>query len=291
MAYLKAYYPKEFYCSVLDYLSPSSGKFKDTISEVRDLGVSLSCPSVNGSGLAFSVREGNLAFPISYVKGLQGALASSIVDERLQNGPYQDIFDFASRLKPYGLNLPSLIRLIDAGALDCLYPSRASLRASAPAAISYAEMIGGETGQEILLSLGIEKPRMVEAQDDMRKNLDAEYEALGMMVSGSPLSLYKDRLKSLGAVPLRDLPSQTGQFLTAGIVKNVRSIRTRKGDQMAFMDLYDDVAEASFTVFSDVYSKSFMALKSDAIILVRGRKSDRRDGYIADEVSGLEENQ
>jgi hypothetical protein len=44
-------------------------------------------------------------------------------------------------------------------------------------------------GKKQLLAIGLDKPAMVDSSDDPRINLDAEYEALGMMVSGSPLIL------------------------------------------------------------------------------------------------------
>jgi DNA polymerase III alpha subunit len=61
----------------------------------------------------------------------------------------------------------------------------------------------------------------------IRENLDAEYEALGMMISGSPLSFYKDILASRHITPLSELPDSVGTVETAGVVKEIRAITTR----------------------------------------------------------------
>lgn len=281
MAYLKRHYPKEFYCAILDSMSPSDRKFKDTLSEIKAIQLHLAVPDVNRSGNGFIVDGDALRFPLGSIKSLQGNLIHGLFDERMEHGPFLDLFDFAARGKPRGLNLPTLVKFIDAGALDTLYPSRASLRASAAAAMTYAEMMFGESGQEALLAIGIEKPLMVEMEDDPRTNLEAEYEALGLMVSGNPLNFYADKIKAAGAVPLSALPDSVGIVKTAGIVKAIRAITTRKGSQMAFLDLYDDVSEVSFVLFSEAYAQCYSVLKTDAPVLVSCRKDERKeDSYL-----------
>jgi DNA polymerase-3 subunit alpha len=288
MAFLKKRYPREFYCAILDSMSPGDSKFKDTISEIKDLSLHLEVPDINLSEKGFIVDKESLLFPLSAIKNLQGNFLDALLDERMVHGGFADIFDVAARLKKDGLTLPLLIRLIDAGALDKFGVNRAGLRASAPAAMSYADMMFGTTGQEALLDIGIEKPALVSAPTDLRSDLNAEYEALGFMVSGSPLSLFKEELEAKHIVPLSKIGETQGSFVTAGIVKNVRAIVTRKGSQMAFLEIYDEVTEASFVLFSESYAASYAALKEDAIVLVTARKDLRKDdSYLADKVERL----
>ena len=288
MAYLKKRFPKEFYCAILDSYSPSDRKFKDTMSEIKAIHLNLAVPDINHSTFGFTVDGNALRFPLSGIKGLQSALVRSMLDERSEKGLFLDLFDFAGRVKRYGLNLVALVRFIDAGALDSLYPSRASLRASAPAAMRYADMLFGDSGQEALLAIGLDKPTMVDSFDDFRINLNAEYEALGLMVSGSPLSFYKDILSGREITPLSDLPESVGTVLTAGVVKEIRAITTRKGTQMAFLSLYDDVSEVSFVLFSEAYSRCYSVLKVDAVVLLSCHKDLRREeSYLVDNAEAL----
>lgn len=288
MAYLKAHYPEEFYCAILSALSPSDAKFKNTLSETKRKGLKLALPDINRSEETFIVDEGSLRFPLSSIKGLPGTFVFRLLDERRENGPFIDIFDFASRMKKASLNMQILIRLIDAGAFDSLYPSRNSLRASAYSALSYSEMMFGVDGQSVLLDIGLEKPMMIETKDDPAINLASEYEALGLMISGSPLSLYKNEIALKGAAPLADIPSKNGDVWTYGIVKSMRAITTRKGTKMAFLEVYDEMSELSAVLFSEAYNEYFPLLKTDALVYLLLRKDKFKDGsYVVLKVEPL----
>ena len=139
------------------------------------------------------------------------------------------------RLKPFGLNLVTLVKLIDAGCFDGLGSTRASLRPIAAAAIDYADMLYGPNGQQALLDLHMPKPQITPLPDDLLENLNAEHDALGLMISGSPLSLHKAALSTLNALPLSEIATGQGTFTVAGIIKSLRVITTKRGQPMAFM--------------------------------------------------------
>lgn len=287
MSYLKTYYPLEFYCSILDFLSPSDVKFKDTLKEMRELGLSLAVPSINKSNKGYALEGEKIILPLSIIKGFPVTLSSSIIDERSLNGPYKDIYDLAYREKKDGLSLTNFIKLIDSGALD-EFGGRASLRASAPGAISYAEMLGGEEGNEALLSLGIEKPALQVRDESKRADLEGEYEVLGIMVSGSPLSFYKEEIKKAGAYSLSEIDNAPHNFVVAGIIKSIRAIVTKKGTKMCFLEVYDELSDATFILWSEAYLSSFKSLVEEAPVLIEGYKDDR-GGYIASKVTVLGE--
>lgn len=294
MAYLKKHYPAEFYCAILDFLSPSDPKFASTLQELKELQIRLVVPDVNRSGLSFQVEGQSIRFPLTPIKDLQGKLASAIVDERNTHGPYTDFFDFASRLKSAGLNLRLLVRLVDAGAFDSLCPSRQTLRASAASAMQYADLTGGEeNGQQFLTDIGIAKPLLEREPDDLRANLEAEYNALGMMVSGSPLSLYQEEIKKLPHYcPLHELGNAPYHTMTAGVLRGARAITTKSGKKMAFLELYDEVSVKEFTVFPSVYEACYAVLTTGAVLAVECHKDDRKDGtYIIDSARALGENE
>jgi DNA polymerase III alpha subunit len=74
------------------------------------------------------------------------------------------------------------------------------------------------------------------------------------------------------------------------VVKAIRAIVTRKGSQMAFLDLYDDVSEQSFVLFSDAYAKCYSVLKADAVVVLTCHKDFRKeDSYIVSDASSLGE--
>lgn len=283
MAYLKAYYPKEFYSAVLDYLSPEDSKFSNTISELKAIGITLSVADINKSTMEFVIDGKTLRLPLSLIKGLQSKFLCSIVDERNENGDYVDIFDFAARCKKYGLNLQMLIKLIDAGCFDSLYPSRESLRASAYSAMEYSELLFGTDGQQFLVDLGISKPMIQDAIDDLKINLEREYEATGIMISSSPLALYEEELKRYKSQPLFHLDETDSPIITAGVIKSMRTIRTKSNNKMAFLVLYDDASEKEFVVFPSVFETIYHFLKKDAALLIQAHRDSKKDGsYIID---------
>lgn len=287
MAYLKKYYPMEFYCAVLDSMSVGDQKFLNTVAELKERGIKLKVPDINLSGTLYRIEGNKLLLPLTCIKSIQGNFISSLLDERICHGPFLDLADFASRSKRFGLNLVTLIRLIDAGVFDSFSKNRASMRASAYRFIKYAEMMG-DNNENQLLSLEIEKPSFIEADNNLRDNLDAEYDALGMMVSASPLDIYAKTLKEKDAVPLLDI-GEKSYFVTAGIIGSIRVITTKKGNQMCFLDVYDDVSKISFTLFQEVYSASFPYLKEGSIVLIEGKKDNRKDSYLANKITPLGE--
>ena len=289
MAYLKSHFPNEFYASILDNCGGTGdSKFTEIISEIKKQRIKLSLPDINEAGEHFIVKDGRLIFPLTSIKGLQTNFIIDALDERTIHGPYKSLFDFAARMKRFGLNLPTLVKMVDAGAFDSIHKGRAALRSSCPSAMNYAEMLYGENGEQIHL-LGIVEPALPDVADNTLENLNAEHEALGLMISGSPLALHENALKGRNLTTLADLPESHGSVEVAGIIKSLRVITTKKGQPMAFMSLYDDTSEADFIIFSDEYTKSYQALKQDNAVVVMCRKDPRKgDSFLADLVTTLD---
>jgi len=288
MAYLKSHYPNEFYASILDNCGGTGdNKFAEIISEIKRQKIKLALPDINEAGDRFIVKEGRLIFPLTSIKGLQTNFILDALDERKVRGPFKSLFDFAARMKRFGLTLPTLVKMVDAGSFDSIQQGRSSLRASCASAMNYAEMLYGENGEQIHL-LGIVEPALADVKDNLLENLNAEHEALGLMISGSPLSLHENALKGRDLTLLADLPSSHGSVEVAGIIKSLRVITTKKGQPMAFISLYDDTSEADFILFSDEYSRSYQSLKQDNAVLVKCHKDPRKDdSFLAELVTTL----
>jgi len=290
MAYLKAHYPKEFYCAILNAMGTGEGKFKNTLSEMKSLNLHLSLPDINLSARYYLIKEDKILFPLSQIKTLPDRMISQIIDERNAKGPFKDFFDFVGRSKCAGLNLASLIRLIDSGALDSLNSSRASLRAAASSALQYADMVYAQDGSPLLLASSLEKPVIPSIEDSIQENLALEYEALGLMLSGSPLSIYRKQLAKDHVLSLDKIKECRGGYVGAAIVKSCRKITTKKGKEMAFVEFYDELSEQEFTIFPSTYEVCFPFLKNDALVLFKGHKDESRENtYIIDELEALGE--
>ena len=283
MAYLKAHYPVEFYANMLSYLRLNDPGFGEYRAEMLHFGILFALPSIDRPSLYFLPEEGKrIRMPISLIAGLSKDLAQAIIEQRAK-APFASYFDFVKRLSPYGLDQVSLIRLIDAGALDCLGLPRVDLRLSASEALDYAALFKGGS---LLESLDLPAPALKHGKTDKMADLVAERNAVGMMVSGSPLSGKEDIIKSRGLVGLSSL---RGEFKTAGIIREVKSITTKKGKKMAFLQVYDQDAEQSFRLFEEAYSKAFPLLVKGAMVEIDGHEDHflGHDDLIADVIKPL----
>ncbi len=291
MAYLKAHFPKEFYSCILATMNSEEKKFRNTLSELKRRGVKLLLPSLNASAFSFHAEKDGIRSPLSFIKGIPSSLTLSLTEERLEKGEYLDFFDFAKRAKGYGLTLPYLIRLIDGGACDCFHKNRATLRATAASALHYAEMFVGQDGQTVFLNLAIEKPSYQEREEDYLVKLEAEKEALGIMLSGSPLSAFRATIQKRGAIALSDLDDSPSPAWTYGMIKSVEARTTKNGRQMAFVELMDETSEVRFTLWGETYSRYYSYLKVDRPILALTRHNfyQKKQNYIMEQIIPLSE--
>ncbi len=290
MAYLKAHFPEEFFSCYLDTLAPEETKFRNALSEAKTLNLRLLLPDINSSDKGFQTDKNGIRYALNAIKGVPSLLIDAIIEERKKRGRYLDFFDFARRLFHKGLNLILLIRLIDAGVFDELYKGRATLRATSTKALQYAELVGDDLDENSLVSLAIEKPAYQITKDDFLENLNAERKALGLMISGSPLSSFRHEIQMKGARKIGELQNLKGNFITAGLIKSYRVFINKKGQQMAFLDLNDEIDEASFVVFSNVFSESYQVFKVDAAVLIYAHQGRERKEYVVDRIEALERN-
>lgn len=288
MAYLKLHYPQEFYAAVLDFGGGGGNKLPALLSEMKRAKVLLALPDINLAGSSFLPHDGKVMLPLTAVKGILGNLIHAALDEREMNGPYASFFDFALRLKKKGLNLPSLIRLIDAGCFDSFGIERPRLRMTAPAALDYADVKGGLGDGPSLIDFDIPLPSYVDADPDPLGDLLAEKEAVGFMISGSPLLLKEKEIAEKGLLSLSELETAGRNFGCAGVLKSVRTHLSKKGTKMAFLVVYDAEGEAEFTLFADAYDAAYPLLKEGSLLAIYGAKDDYRPGrYIARRVESL----
>ena len=290
MAYIKAYYPLEFYSAILETSSSTNDtKFNEYVSEMRKRKIQIVSPDINLSGKEFIVKDDSLLYPLNAIHGINELLVNNILIER-GNGAFKDFFDFVSRMFKYKITETQLLRLIDAGCFDAFDTSRASFRASIKSALQYAELSYREDGQ---LDLGVSAlitPYLVRDHDDPLENLDKEYEALGIMLSSSPLRYKADILRAKKIDAIVDAKEMKSAKI-AGLVRSKKTINTKKGSTMAFVKIADETDEIELTIFSDEYIKSVELLEKNKLIIASIKAEKRNDNidYICNQVEPLEE--
>ena len=293
MAYLKYYYPLEFYASILNISGGGTdSKFSDYVYELKQRNLKVKLPDINQSTKEFVVTDDGLLYPLSMIKGINVDVVNKILDERKLNGDFKDFFDFVSRSFHIGLSEVVIIKLINSGTLDVFGKTRAVLRATLKYAYQLAELSLDNNGQLILDETLSHQKQYFNDVDDPLTNLNLEYETLGIMLSDNPLRYKQDLLDKYHVVSTVEAKESFGNVNIAGIVSQVKIIKSRKNNTtMAFVKLFDELDEIEVTVFSRIYEQCFSLLEKNKILLIKGRYDRKQDkeSFIADEVSLLEE--
>lgn len=303
MAWLKAHYPLEFYVSLLGGSSATSdSKFSEYVLEMNSLGIKMLPPDINESTNTFIIKDNNILFPLTGIKEVNINMMEKINNERNENGRFKSFFDFISRMFNQFTNPPlteqqlnsfdsKMEILVSSGAFDDLYPSRESMRRSILKGRMYAQNLIVENGQLMLDSSIIPPPVMAEEKDDPAFNLDREFEVLGVMLSDNPLTLKKEKLEAKGVMNIIDAKEETNEVLVAGLIKNRKVINTKKGEQMAFIKIFDETDELEFTVFPRTFKECSSLLEKNALIIARIKKqiSQDEETFIAEEIKKLED--
>lgn len=283
MGYMKVHYPAMFYAAILESSSMiHDSKFLEYVSEMKEMGLQLLLPNVQESTHQFLAKENALLLPLTSIKGISYPLCEAIVQER-EKKPFRDFFDFAIRLVAHKMTGIQLVRLIDAGALDCFGYSRASLHSIQDATLQYANLVGYSYQSDTLNDSILPPPLIEEIADDPVEKLLLESETLGFMLSETPLKYHRSAMQKKGICTISEAKQRAGLQQFAGFMKAMKTIKTKKGEPMAFLTLFDDEAEQEIVVFPKLYADCFLKLKKNTILIVTG-KQEKNGSYIAESI-------
>lgn len=299
-AYLKANYPVEYMAALLTASKDDKDAKPLYLAECRDMGIAIRPPDVNVSELDFVARGDEIVFGLSAVRNVGEGAALAILEERRARGPYADFYDFCARVPPSVLNKKVVESLVKAGAFDTMGYSRRGLYDGAEAIVERVLLRrrAEEAGQFSLFDDAAESSAPVDNVPigteawDKSQTLAFEKEMLTVYVTDHPLFGYETALRRQVDVALGELGElRDGEMRTfGGVVTNLASRYTKRGDFMMTFDLEDLSASAEVFVFPKVASDYGHELRPDRVVLVKG-KVDRRDDtpkITAVEIRGLD---
>jgi DNA polymerase III subunit alpha len=292
MAYLKAHYPNEFYASILDTnISITDDKFTLYLNEINHLKIALIAPDINRSKDRFAIVDNKLIFPLTSIKGITNDLAKKIIYHR-GTKPFSDFYNFVLRMYEEKLTNKQLENLIDAGAFDNLFKSRATLRKSIPAALMNASIHSEQDNTvELVEKTKIPTARLIEAIDDPHENIAREMDVLGIVLSSSPFKHKKSLIKKYNPVAISKSRLLKGSVTIGGIIKTVKKITTKTGSPMAFIHIFDDTGEVGVTLFPRVFGEVAPLVEKHKLVVITGRYDDQKDkNLLADRITIIEEN-
>jgi DNA polymerase-3 subunit alpha len=237
-------------------------------------------PDINQSDYFFKVLDDkHLMYGLGAIKGVGEAAIESIVVERTQHGAFKDLFDFCQRVDLRKVNRRVLEALIKSGSFDTLGKHRATLIASLNNALQQAEQSSQNmaTGQHDLL--GMIPTTQVHQYVETKKwreeeQLQGEKETLGFYLTGHPLNRYLNELSHFTTCRIAELnPSEHKNARIAGIITNVRTRQTKRGDRIGIFTLDDGTSSIEGVCFSEPFHKFRQLLVEDQMVIIEGEIS------------------
>lgn len=278
LAFMKANYPVYFYTAMLGNSAGNAEKTKQLLQEVKEKNIPLLPPSVQKSFSSYSIEEGKIRIGLNSIKGVPGTAVRALLASR-KEGPFTSLFNIAERISAIHFTRKAFEPMIKAGALDDFELDRAVMLASLDSAVKHAELVKPDEEPGLFDEMGASfmKPKYTKASPIPENlKLELEMEVLGFYLSTHPLQREKEK-RSQKFDDLKSLKHKRDKdrVHVLGMVEEVKRIRTKKGDAMAFVNLQDDTGPVSVTLFPEEYAKFNALLQEDAILEVQGTIENR----------------
>ncbi len=283
-AYLKAHYPVE-YMTALMTVEQSVEKIGLLIVESRRLGIDVLRPDVNSSDLAFTIEtlpsgQRAIRFGMASIKGVGEGPVRVIREARLTSGPFKTLEDFCRRVDLRAVNRRALEALIKVGALEDFGNRAQQLQmVDRMLGLSGSSHRAQDVGQMTLFG-GLVSAGETETfgplpdlpDVPLREKLAWEKELIGSYVSEHPVAraladLQAELTHTSGDLN-EDLDGQ--KAVMVGAVAGTRTIQTKKGDTMGFIQLEDVQGTFECVAFPRIWKQTQNLWQKDKIVLVRG---------------------
>ena len=232
-------------------------------------------PDINESGARFSVnRNGDIRFGLGGIKGFGDNIVKVLIEDREQNGPFADIWDFAERLAGV-INKKALESLLYSGAFDSFGYSRK--RYTQPtrsgdtfldALMKYADLYNRDKMNSSVSLFGEmeetkpQRPEMpeetVSEDDGTMELLKREKELVGMYLSAHPLDRYAYELENFTSCTLAEIPDLITKcdrdkvktnIAVAGYITNVQLLTSKTGSPWSKTVIEDFSGSYEFALF------------------------------------------
>lgn len=282
LAYLKAHYPVYFTAALLTSVIGNDEKTAQYIREAKQHGVTVLPPSINRSEYPFLVENGNIRFSLNAIKSVGVNAVKEIYAARKKKA-FSDLFDFCTRVSMKTVNRRVVESLIFSGAMDEFGMERSTLLASLDLAIEHAALFSTDDENQFDLFLEEEefsiKPKYIEVEPfKTEEKLKFEKESLGFYFSSHPASAHLPLFQRAGVLPLSEAVLGGQKKVKVGVfISAMRTIRTKKGEVMAFLALSDESGDLEAVAFPNVYTKARNLLDQGNVVILTGKMENRSD--------------
>lgn len=275
LAYLKAHYPAAFFAALLNSVIGNPTKTKSYLAEAKKRHLTILPPDINQSQLTYTVRRPNkILFGLLCIKGLRRQFVTDLLAERRANGRFTSLEQFLQRLAKLDdkwLSMNYLEPLIYSAAFHEFNSNRGALLKRVPQLIANTNF----SGQSELLAEELALKEEAVPDLSLAEKLDQEETYLGAYLSGHPVEKYANLQWLKPTVAISELVAGKRQAVLL-FVKRIKVIRTKRGEQMAFLTANDPTDEVDVTVFPRLYRQISPWLEKGQVIYVAGKADAQR---------------
>ena len=291
-AYLKANYPAEYMAAVLQRNRNDIKKITFFMDECKRQKIKVYGPDVNESQYKFSVnKDGAIRFGLGAVKGVGEAAAEAIVNERLEEGGFESIFDLTKRIDLRAANKKCLESLAVSGAFDCfkgVYRSQYFHKDMEDdtifldKAIKFGSKFQNDKDSDQISMFSMEPievrdPEMPQCEPwTQLEMLTKEKEITGMYLSGHPLDHFKIEVHHFCNLSLEELSSDVLKYKSrdikiAGIVTEAQHRTTKTGRPFGIFTIEDFTGTMRIALFAEDYLRMRHFLKPKEFLFINGK--------------------
>lgn len=303
-AYLKAHHPLAFFKAMLNLNKAKVGKVNKIMVDARGFDIQILPPSINRSGMDFTVSNGKILFGLSAIGGIGNTLAETIIAERDRNGKFKGLDDFTSRVRA---TKAQIIALVKSGAIPTknkrvflekyitsgLEQSEFKLVSTLPTkAVLLSKWgidtehykVGKKVDKETVLRIYNEKRRVVYETEKLKKKEEYmaeqsekylkdeqfwEFQTLQtFIIDKNPFEKAYKYIRDFSEIEEGD------SCVLVGIIAKIQKKKTKTGMQFAFVNLYSGDGIIELTVWPRILSDYQDLIVKGSQVAVLGKKED-----------------
>lgn len=256
-AFLKTYYPAEYMAAALSVYANDKDTVRLYINECKMLGLEILLPNINRSMANFTVEDRKIRWGLASIKHV----GQQAVKQILASRPYESFEDFLNRAGSRATQKQVVESLIKAGCFDFTNENRETL----------LERFGFWRENKKTETLSFTQELKKQDKTSLT-NYRYEREVLGVSLN-HPMERVK--------IPPWDKHPRIA--IIGGYVVKVKSILTRKKEEMAFVTLETPEQMREVVVFPRLFAEKRSLLQEDNLLIIKGNKDGEK--LLAGEIS------
>ena len=274
-AYLKTYYPNEFFAASMSTELGNQNKLSEFYEELKRLDVKVHPPCINNCFAEFKSDEKNFYYALGAIKNVGSEAINNIIRERTNNGKYKSLEDFINRTDPKNINKLQLEGLVKAGAFNTLIKNKKAFYDNIPNVIlSIKSFFDNKINNQTSLFDGKNETKQNFILNNIKdwsfeEKLSKEFESIGFFISDHPINQYREvfdiyKIQNYNSF----INSSKDEAILAATIMKIQEKKTQKGTPFAIIKFSDLGGVFELYFFSEMLELNRNILKEGKSILV-----------------------